>query len=292
MNAADLADVPEPLRTALLADTRDVVGGDGRVAEDVPCVQCGYNQRSLPGDGRCPECGHDVATTLRERTGFRPVRLWLYGAGCDLSLAGWALLCVAAACLVVPLGLLRSDGDIVFRNLSGLAWGLLLVAGVLSITGCCGATAPPPPVAAALRGHLKARRLARVSFLFLPVLFVLYGTGILPALLARGGVAATAVTLITLAAFPGLLLVHLRTLLRLAGPPPARWPMRSASAGAVCALTGVLAVASRTIEPDTVLVVALCVALAAVLLSYGYALRQTGRVFLQAAKPDPRAEGL
>lgn len=37
----------------------------GRVAGDLPCDQCGYNLRTLLPDGRCPECGHPVAETLR-----------------------------------------------------------------------------------------------------------------------------------------------------------------------------------------------------------------------------------
>ena len=292
MSAADLADVPEPLRAALLADTRDVLGADGRVAEDVPCMQCGYNQRSLPGDGRCPECGHDVATTLRERTGTRPVRLWLYDVGSGLSLIGWALLCTAAACLTVPFALLTSDGGMAWTLLLGLAWGLSLVAGVLSIIGCGGVTAVPPPGAAALRGHLKARRLARVSFLFLPVLFVLSCTGILPALLAQGRVAATAVTLITLAASPGLLIAHLWTLLRLAGPPQARWAAYAAAAGAVTLLTLAWAIIWPPIPVGAAGAATTWVLLVGTLLSYSYALLRAARVLLRALKPIAHAEGL
>lgn len=32
---------------------------------DLPCWQCGYNLRGLPPPGRCPECGEEVATSVR-----------------------------------------------------------------------------------------------------------------------------------------------------------------------------------------------------------------------------------
>lgn len=32
---------------------------------DVPCMRCGYNLRTLPRDGACPECGTSITETLR-----------------------------------------------------------------------------------------------------------------------------------------------------------------------------------------------------------------------------------
>jgi hypothetical protein len=32
---------------------------------DCPCVACGYNLRGLSGAGRCPECGHSAALSVR-----------------------------------------------------------------------------------------------------------------------------------------------------------------------------------------------------------------------------------
>jgi uncharacterized repeat protein (TIGR04138 family) len=31
---------------------------------DLPCLECGYNLRSLASDGRCPECGLEVADSV------------------------------------------------------------------------------------------------------------------------------------------------------------------------------------------------------------------------------------
>jgi hypothetical protein len=57
----------------------------GTVDGDVHCRTCGYNLRTLRTDGKCPECGTDVAWTLRpEQLAFadaRWVALVRFGAG-------------------------------------------------------------------------------------------------------------------------------------------------------------------------------------------------------------------
>ena len=37
----------------------------GRLRCDLPCVECGYNLRTLRHDGRCPECSADVRLAMR-----------------------------------------------------------------------------------------------------------------------------------------------------------------------------------------------------------------------------------
>jgi hypothetical protein len=96
------ADLPPRLRTALLADTRDVLGADGRIAIDLPCLGCGYNQRTLRADGRCPECGHEVAATVRERGEPAAVRLWVEDVSAGLRVLSWSTMCVAVACIGRP----------------------------------------------------------------------------------------------------------------------------------------------------------------------------------------------
>lgn len=41
------------------------LGQDGRVAIDIPCIQCGYNLRAMMPENRCPECGNPVQRSLR-----------------------------------------------------------------------------------------------------------------------------------------------------------------------------------------------------------------------------------
>src|SRR5262245_30626809 len=40
------------------------IGADGKIAIDWPCVQCGYNLRSLAETGSCPECGASVRRSV------------------------------------------------------------------------------------------------------------------------------------------------------------------------------------------------------------------------------------
>jgi hypothetical protein len=47
-----------------------------RLAEDLPCVNCGYNLRTLSLMGVCPECGIAVARSIEYRNWFRPLTPW------------------------------------------------------------------------------------------------------------------------------------------------------------------------------------------------------------------------
>ena len=38
---------------------------DGRIGQDLPCLKCGYNLRTLLDDGECPECGASVHESAR-----------------------------------------------------------------------------------------------------------------------------------------------------------------------------------------------------------------------------------
>jgi hypothetical protein len=94
------------------------------IETDLPCAQCGYNLRTQPADGRCPECNHPVAVSVeahrggdpfnRRRiawgaaavvvalflisTGYFPLRKWLPFRGEEtLAILGWR--CVFSFCL-------------------------------------------------------------------------------------------------------------------------------------------------------------------------------------------------
>lgn len=47
------------------AEFPEMLGVDGRVAADLPCVVCGYNVRTQPGDGICPECATPIVKSLQ-----------------------------------------------------------------------------------------------------------------------------------------------------------------------------------------------------------------------------------
>ncbi|HVP11398.1 MAG TPA: hypothetical protein VMV94_09465 [Phycisphaerae bacterium] len=103
------------------------------IAEDVPCQHCAYNLRTLPEDGRCPECGEPVRfSLLRERLRFvDPVWLGKLKTGAKVPLyapLGGLLLSLAGHAV---LGL--SD---YFVSLSNLNW-LIGMTSVLSIAGGC-----------------------------------------------------------------------------------------------------------------------------------------------------------
>ena len=74
------------------------------LAEDVPCVGCGYNLRGLDPSGRCPECGMSLHISIvrhrkRRRPPPPPDPAWArqVAEGAVLSLVAFAL--VVALCL-------------------------------------------------------------------------------------------------------------------------------------------------------------------------------------------------
>ena len=97
---------------------------DNRIDQDLHCVHCGYNLRTLAKDGDCPECGAPVEETIhppqtmspRERNMLRFL-YWLVGGqavcanggGIDpSSIVGSLLWQVSAFCFiaVVVVGML------------------------------------------------------------------------------------------------------------------------------------------------------------------------------------------
>lgn len=95
---------PPDAATALL-------DADGRVRISVPCMQCGYNLRTLTAEGRCPECGRAVGESLDLYRSFTGGELneslrcgmWLLAFGTGVfSLPG--LIVVALIILVFDVG--------------------------------------------------------------------------------------------------------------------------------------------------------------------------------------------
>lgn len=94
------------------------------VPDDLPCLGCGYNLKTLPTSGVCPECARDVATSIR-RSLIYANREWLVTVrqGTWWLLAGTVLFLVATGieiiavpsqgsglCLVFPVFVCYSGG--------------------------------------------------------------------------------------------------------------------------------------------------------------------------------------
>jgi hypothetical protein len=71
---------------------------------DVTCARCGYNLRTLPQDGKCPECGGSVADSL----GAQRRRALLIGPELSLQPARWLFLVGGSMLIYVMLPVLNA----------------------------------------------------------------------------------------------------------------------------------------------------------------------------------------
>jgi hypothetical protein len=139
---------------------RDVTGATEVVDVDCAYLACGYNLRTLPVAGVCPECATAVEQSLRgdRLVNDDPARLrrltwgagWVAGVACALAAltvawAWWYLHLVLAQVPVSPLAARLID-------LLGYAFGVLYAA---QVVGVFGLTAPG-------RRHAAAERAARL----------------------------------------------------------------------------------------------------------------------------------
>ncbi len=106
------------------------------VDADVPCARCEYNVRSLPRDGRCPECGEPVAASLHRhaamlRRGGAPLSMssprWVR----RLSLGCWLVL-LGGAGMAADTGLKLAGVGLASRTIAMTLW---LVPHLLGATG-------------------------------------------------------------------------------------------------------------------------------------------------------------
>lgn len=111
----------------------------GRIASDLPCTGCQYNLRTLRTDGRCPECGKEVAASIRESDPTVLRFHWITGlkGGLDVLFLGILILAVAATAILIFIvtrsfvfGLLTVVAIVYsFLGLFMLAVGTLVVIG-------------------------------------------------------------------------------------------------------------------------------------------------------------------
>ena len=83
------------------------VSVDGRIAEDKICIDCGYNLRGLRTDGRCPECGGQVAASLRGHELHYASLPWLRSVRRGFHMMKRAIL---LSLLAVVLGIVIEEG--------------------------------------------------------------------------------------------------------------------------------------------------------------------------------------
>ena len=137
---------------------------DDRVATDLPCLSCGYNLRTLRSDGRCPECGADVADTVAVRLSLMSARDWTRTLGRGLNLL--AIWLVAAAVSAVGLAALAlAPTSIVALGPTAsvlmLAWGTAVGVVVLAGPICVLQLGAAPPARLPLARRLPWRRVGR-----------------------------------------------------------------------------------------------------------------------------------
>ncbi len=123
-------------------------GGGRRLLEDLLCSHCGYNLRGLLSEGRCPECGTEVARSLRGDLLAAADPAWLERLirghlYVTIGYVGFFLFVVAVPTMLgwVRLGLRVAGGSGIpgvvssVVNLIGIAGSLTLVlTGVVGIT--------------------------------------------------------------------------------------------------------------------------------------------------------------
>ncbi|MEM8739808.1 MAG: hypothetical protein AAGG38_15205 [Planctomycetota bacterium] len=75
---------------------RVAMDGEGRIAADLPCRDCGYLLRTQRPEGRCPECDLAVATSLAAQSSPLMDRDWLRNLQVGAGLLAVALPCLFA----------------------------------------------------------------------------------------------------------------------------------------------------------------------------------------------------
>ncbi|MEM6332131.1 MAG: hypothetical protein AAF823_02190 [Planctomycetota bacterium] len=147
------------LVTALAGDLLDE---QGRLVESVTCVACGYDLRGAMADGSCPECGADVASSLRPLWGGYGLdtlgRLTesLDCASCGAELKGLRPsegcgVCGASVGATMRSSLLRA-ADPGWR--SGVVRGLVLLYAGFGLTMVAGVLGAVGGIMGALRGGM------------------------------------------------------------------------------------------------------------------------------------------
>ncbi len=132
----------------------------GRMAEDLPCIGCGYNLRGLMPTGGCPECGRAVAHSTRVAKMGRcdPAYLRRISGGVD-----WLIVTCAIVGLVSLLGALWANfeaGHVMIDRVATILFCIIVLTGAI---GFVAVTTPHELVDRGRERRLSRRRIARVA---------------------------------------------------------------------------------------------------------------------------------
>ncbi|HVP13850.1 MAG TPA: hypothetical protein VMV94_21935 [Phycisphaerae bacterium] len=136
---------------------------EDRVAEDLACIQCGYNLRTLHREAKCPECGLAVGRSLRGDWLKYSDPAWLKQVTRGLSVVVGTNLVVILCTLISAIcdiggRVSRSDlGDV-----AELAFGLTLLIGVVGSMGGLWLFTAPEPNHTRLASEQHLRRVVRI----------------------------------------------------------------------------------------------------------------------------------
>jgi hypothetical protein len=154
---------------------------DGRIAQDISCLECDYNLRTLRLDGVCPECGTDVrrailgdllyyadAAWVRRLALGMKILWWWLATMLLFPFVGWAVLAVLS--LFGPRGgqqraaVSSGPSSGIVNVLSSVGGGLLVLAWLMTpLVGVWFLTTPEPRISPD-REDPWARRVLRYAF--------------------------------------------------------------------------------------------------------------------------------
>lgn len=129
---------------------------DGRIAQDQPCIGCGYNLRGLAKDQACPECSRPVERSLRGELlrDANPDWLAQLADGMGWIAVSYVLALLMAWVFIPMLGWWFPKTGI------GPIWAIALAGSLIRLVGMWKATSPEPrtldmPAGIGVRGAVR-----------------------------------------------------------------------------------------------------------------------------------------